>query len=149
VDACTASGCYYLTTAKEALDAHVRYNHPVTAAEAAKTLQEKGLLVPFYFAQLSPTERQTGKTLTNEAQRIIREADPNDKDDTVAYSNVNTGSDQKPMVTREEYERARAVLDALPPGYYVKCAGCGGWFMGGEFKVYPNARGPHCERCVP
>lgn len=64
----------------------------------------------------------------------------------MAFSNVNRNGEQKPMVTREEYERARAVLDALPPGYYVKCAKCGGWFNGGSFVVLP-ATGPRCEGC--
>lgn len=35
---------------------------------------------------------------------------------------------QKPMVTREGYDKARAVLDALPAGMYIKCSACRGWY---------------------
>lgn len=54
-------------------------------------------------------------------------------------------TDQKPMVSREDYERGRAVLDALPPGYYVKCSACRGWYMGGTFVL--SGSGPTCEGC--
>lgn len=57
--------------------------------------------------------------------------------------------EQRPMVTLAQYDAARAVLDALPPGFYVKCGGCGGWWQGGNFTsggtVGPS--GPRCERC--
>jgi formylmethanofuran dehydrogenase subunit E len=57
---------------------------------------------------------------------------------------VMTG-DQRPAVTREEYEAARAVLDALPPGVYMKCAKCEHWKMGGDFHI-TNGRAV-CEAC--
>lgn len=64
-----------------------------------------------------------------------------------AYENpMPLSSDQKPMVTREQYNQARAVLDALPSGYYVKCATCGGWYVGGKF-IRPVGSGPICEGC--
>lgn len=53
---------------------------------------------------------------------------------------------QKPMLTRERYELARAVLDALPPGYYVKCSECDGWYMGGKYHVQSGGA-PICEKC--
>lgn len=59
-----------------------------------------------------------------------------------------TGSrsrDQKPAVTPAEYKAGRAVLDALPPGYYVKCANCHGWWTDGNFTLSHD--GPVCERC--
>lgn len=56
-------------------------------------------------------------------------------------------SGNKPMVTAEEYQRARRVLDALPPGYYVKCKGCGNWWTKGEFLMKGSNDGPYCERC--
>lgn len=59
----------------------------------------------------------------------------------------STVGGNKPMVTRFEYEQARAVLDALPPGYYVKCAGCSGWWTKGNF-VLAAGNGPFCERCA-
>jgi hypothetical protein len=45
---------------------------------------------------------------------------------------VATPGTQKPMVTREQYERARKVLDALPPGVYCKCSNCGQWKRNGR-----------------
>lgn len=54
-------------------------------------------------------------------------------------------SGQKPMVTREEYDQARAVLANLQPGYYVKCALCSGWWLGGTF--HHTINGPVCEQC--
>ena len=62
-------------------------------------------------------------------------------------SNVNTGKAFKPMVTRDEYNAARAVLDALEPGYYVKCGGgCNGWYSGGSFTKVVGGP-PICEKC--
>lgn len=44
----------------------------------------------------------------------------------MAFSNVNRDGEQKPMVSREEYDKARAVLDALPPrGTTSSAAGVG------------------------
>lgn len=63
----------------------------------------------------------------------------------MAFAEVLDG-DQKPMVTRAEYDAARVVLDALPAGYYVKCAGCSGWWKGGQFRH--SGDGPKCERCA-
>lgn len=55
----------------------------------------------------------------------------------------------KPMVTREEYNAARAVLDALEPGYYVKCGGpCAGWYHNqGRFTKATPSSPPICEKC--
>lgn len=61
--------------------------------------------------------------------------------------NPQVDTDQKPMVSREDYDRARAVLDALPAGYYVKCGGCSKWFMGGTFVLDASGLGPMCEDC--
>jgi hypothetical protein len=53
-------------------------------------------------------------------------------------------ADKKPMVTREQYDQAKAVLDALPSGFYVKCADCGGWYTGSKtFRETPS--GPVCR----
>lgn len=54
--------------------------------------------------------------------------------------------EQKPMVTRAEYDAARAVLDALPPGIYMKCSGCTGWYRGGSFTMLSDG-GVLCGRC--
>lgn len=55
-------------------------------------------------------------------------------------------ADKKPMVTREQYDQAKAVLDALPSGFYFKCANCGGWFSGSKNGVlYPDSQGPVCQ----
>lgn len=42
---------------------------------------------------------------------------------------------QKPMVTREQYDRAREVLDSLPSGVYIKCAKCQGWYSTGTITL--------------
>jgi len=52
----------------------------------------------------------------------------------------------KPMVTREEYDRARAVLDALPPGLYMKCSECDQWWR--DTTISFQGRAVLCERCV-
>ena len=51
----------------------------------------------------------------------------------------------KPMISRRDYDKARAILDALSPGYYVKCAGCSGWYAD-----YQSVRGmyPLCLTCT-
>lgn len=51
--------------------------------------------------------------------------------------------EKKPMLTRAEYDKARAVLDALPAGYYVKCCECGGWFTGAK-RFTVTSQGPSC-----
>ena len=55
------------------------------------------------------------------------------------------GGDQKPAVTREQYDQARAVLDALPSGVYIKCAKCQGWYRGGT--IVFDFNGTYCEGC--
>lgn len=66
----------------------------------------------------------------------------------------------KPSLTREQYHRARAVLDALPPGLYCHCHGCGGWFRAtddygndnGNVAITRQFSGPtlyRCRRCAP
>lgn len=59
-------------------------------------------------------------------------------------------ADKKPMVSREEYEQFRKVLDALAPGFYVKCAQCGGWFTGSK-QFNESPKGPVCRggECSP
>lgn len=52
--------------------------------------------------------------------------------------------EKKPMLTRAEYNKARAVLDALPAGYYVKCCECGGWFTGAK-TFGATSDGPKCS----
>lgn len=58
---------------------------------------------------------------------------------------VETGRRERPMVTREEYEQGRALLDALPPGIYTKCTGCSNWQLAGE--IHMDSNGVYCERC--
>lgn len=50
-------------------------------------------------------------------------------------------SKPKTMITREQYEQARAVLDALPSGFYVKCDKCQGWFINSMDKLFLNNGG--------
>lgn len=38
---------------------------------------------------------------------------------------------ERPTVTRAEFEAAKKVLDALPPGLYAKCSQCGAWATSG------------------
>lgn len=55
---------------------------------------------------------------------------------------------EKPMVTREQYERAREVLDSLPPGVYVKCAKCRQWKREGVGVLFFVGNGEVlCEGC--
>lgn len=65
--------------------------------------------------------------------------------DPVVADPKDLSEDQKPMVSRADYDRARAVLDALPSGFYMKCCACSGWYTGGEYRHTPD--GPLCERC--
>ena len=58
-----------------------------------------------------------------------------------------TPREQKPMVTRDQYNLARAVLDALPPGLYVKCSKCGDWQHGGVYTVRDGGNHITCEKC--
>lgn len=54
---------------------------------------------------------------------------------------------QKPAVTDEQYARGREVLDALPPGIYLKCSSCLKWQMGGE--VHFRSGGVFlCQKCA-
>lgn len=63
-----------------------------------------------------------------------------------ALNGVELAGDQKPMVTREQYDQARAVLDALPSGIYIKCSQCGGWYRGGTV-YFSNGMDITCEGC--
>lgn len=54
---------------------------------------------------------------------------------------------QRPAVTREQYERGREVLDALPPGIYLKCDGCRQWQKNGTIHLPGKNQGPLCEKC--
>ena len=58
---------------------------------------------------------------------------------------METGGEQKPAVTREEYDAARAVLDALPAGLYLKCFKCRRWYRNGDFNF--SVGGVSCEGC--
>lgn len=51
----------------------------------------------------------------------------------IAEAFADAEGPQKPAVTREQYEQGRAVLDALPAGFYVKTACCGRWYTGGNY----------------
>lgn len=53
--------------------------------------------------------------------------------------------DAKPMVSAEDYAKGRAVLDALPPGIYAKCAVCSRWQRGGAIQWIDQVL--HCEKC--
>jgi hypothetical protein len=53
----------------------------------------------------------------------------------------------KPMISRRDYDKARAILDALSPGYYVKCAGCSGWYADDQF-VRGRLKNPLCLTCT-
>ena len=75
------------------------------------------------------------------------EPEPDTKEVTPMYDNDNAGAVQKPAISREDYDRGRAVLDALEPGYYVKCFGCKKWHTGGNFIVKTDGTGPYCEGC--
>jgi hypothetical protein len=52
----------------------------------------------------------------------------------------------RPAVTTEQYERGREVLDALPPGIYLKCFKCRRWQRGGEVTFMSDAM--LCEKCA-
>jgi len=92
-------------------------------------------------------------TLTMDADGNVAEEralgeDPDDQDlsaPPVYYP--GTPTEQKPMVTRDQYDRARAVLDALPPGLYVKCSKCGDWQHGGTYAVHAGGTQIICEKC--
>ncbi len=68
----------------------------------------------------------------------------------VSGNDMNTltqPASQKPAVTEEQYARGREVLDALPPGIYLKCSSCLKWQMGGD--VHFRAGNVFlCERCA-
>jgi rubrerythrin len=53
----------------------------------------------------------------------------------------------KPAVTAEQYARGREVLDALPPGVYLKCSSCHLWQMGGDI-AFRGGGGFLCEKCA-
>jgi hypothetical protein len=53
----------------------------------------------------------------------------------------------KPAVTAEQYARGREVLDALPPGVYLKCSSCFKWQMGGDIS-FRGGGGFLCEKCA-
>lgn len=53
---------------------------------------------------------------------------------------------EKPAVTREEYDKARAVLDRLPAGIYIHCAKCRGWYKAGAITMDDHS-GVYCEGC--
>ena len=63
---------------------------------------------------------------------------------------ITSAGAQRPAVTREEYERGRAVLDALPPGLYLKCSGCSLWQRGGEIRFEYSGATTYafCEKCA-
>lgn len=77
-------------------------------------------------------ERLNPPRYRNTDQGLVVDTDPN-------------AENQKPVLTRAEYDQARAILDALPPGYYAKCAYCRGWYTGGRYCHTPY--GPKCEQC--
>ena len=54
---------------------------------------------------------------------------------------------QKPAVTAEQYARGREVLDALPPGIYLKCSKCKKWQQGGEI-TFASGDQFLCEGCA-
>lgn len=56
-------------------------------------------------------------------------------------------SSQKPAVTAEQYARGREVLDALPPGIYLKCSRCFKWQSGGDIH-FQSGNETLCERCA-
>jgi hypothetical protein len=84
-------------------------------------------------------------------QRLYSERDPARIQDLWAKMNEKPewsrpDADKKSMVTREQYDQAKAVLDALPPGFYFKCADCGGWYSGSKNAViYDDSKGPVCH----
>lgn len=60
---------------------------------------------------------------------------------------IEMAGKQKPMVTREQYDQARAVLDALPFGIYLHCSGCGKWQSNGSITIdHPDQY--LCEECA-
>lgn len=81
------------------------------------------------FEQLNPPRYR-------DAEDKIKQGDATDKD---------SDARQKPVLTRGEYDQARVILDALPPGYYAKCAFCHGWYTRGRYVHTPD--GPRCEGC--
>lgn len=56
------------------------------------------------------------------------------------------GARQKPMVSRADYDKARVVLNALPPGLYIKCFGCEGWYRSRSI-TFEGTNVVLCEEC--
>lgn len=53
----------------------------------------------------------------------------------------------RPAVTAEQYARGREVLDALPPGIYLKCSRCLKWQIGGDI-TFAGGSEITCEKCA-
>lgn len=60
---------------------------------------------------------------------------------------IEMAGEQRPMVTQAQYERGREVLDALPPGIYIKCNDCRKWKRGGTFHFRNSPEDIRCEEC--
>lgn len=80
-----------------------------------------------------------------EAAGIVIDRSDTGSADKRSYAERTTGK-QKPMLTQEEYERGRALLDMLPGGLYLKCCKCGRWKTGGG-EIRFDTTGAYCEDC--
>lgn len=139
---CRVDGCHYTASANYLLIEHVAKEHVPPAVNEPQR-QVKAALEA---AKKDRNDLLNENGLTDLNDVVSYAATAEDFKPAV-YTNVTANQEQKRAVTREQYDRARTVLDALPAGYYVKCAGCSGWYQGGTFVNPVGGGGPLCKAC--
>jgi hypothetical protein len=93
--------------------------------------------------------------LTEASQRAIQEfkelsQEFKELEEKMMSSRLLYPGTPKPMVEEAEYKKARAVLDLLPAGVYLKCTKCMKWWKNSDI-TYSTENGESiylCERCA-